>query len=264
MKYYTIPSPPALKDIVRFFWVLESNEPYTHYSMADVCPEMVFHYNGRFDELLHNGDITPSFTAGIHGQTNFTRRFHIDDSFGIFGTYLYPHAIPLLFNIPAPELTNQMTDLQLLLQAAGSELEEKIWNARSTAQRVKIMESFILQRLAKHYKAEPPVFQCIQSIIHSKGLVTIKQLASDHFLSERQFERKFRQFSGFSPKLFSRIVRFQSTMAQYGNKEKSLTEIALECGYYDQSHFIHEFREFSGNHPRHYFSGDSDATKWRD
>jgi len=89
-------------------------------------------------------------------------------------------------------------------------------------------------------------------------------LANDYFLSERQFERQFRKFSGFSPKLFSRIVRFQSALTQYGNNEKSLTEIALETGYYDQSHFIHDFKEFSGYHPKQYFSGNSGAIEWRD
>jgi AraC-like DNA-binding protein len=53
-------------------------------------------------------------------------------------------------------------------------------------------------------------------------------------------------------------------MAQYGNKKKSLTSIALECGYYDQSHFIHDFKEFPGLHPKYIFSGNSDATKWRE
>ncbi|WP_349317312.1 helix-turn-helix domain-containing protein [Chitinophaga sp. MM2321] len=264
MKYYTIPPPEQLQRFVRYFWVLESDQPYIHYSMADVCPELLFHYQGQFDELTDTGTTTPSFTAGVHAQTSFTRTFRIDKTFGIFGVYLYPQALPLLFGLSATELTNQMPDLKLLLKAAGNELEEKIATATNNDQRVKIVTAFMERKFLMTDKEQLPVFHAIQSIIHRKGLVKIKQLANDHFLSERQFERQFLQFSGFSPKLFSRIVRFQSAMAQYGDKDLSLTNIALESGYYDQSHFIHDFKEFSGHHPKHYFSGGSDATKWKE
>ncbi|TXJ23716.1 MAG: AraC family transcriptional regulator [Chitinophagaceae bacterium] len=85
-----------------------------------------------------------------------------------------------------------------------------------------------------------------------------------YYLSTRQFERNFKEFAGFSPKLYSRIIRFQSAIEQYGQTGKSLTEIAYDCGYYDQSHFIHDFKEFSGLHPRHYFGGKAEGTSWKD
>ena len=94
--------------------------------------------------------------------------------------------------------------------------------------------------------------------------MNVQEMAGRAFLSTRQFERNFKQFAGFSPKLYSRIIRFQAAMQQYGNKAMSLTAIAYECGYYDQSHFIHDFKEFSGHHPHHYFSGNAEGTEWRD
>ncbi len=80
----------------------------------------------------------------------------------------------------------------------------------------------------------------------------------------RQFERKFKQFSGFSPKLFSRIIRFQSAIKKYDDKKMPLTEIAYECGYYDQSHFIHDFKEFSGYSPMQYFSGKAEGVEYKE
>jgi AraC-like DNA-binding protein len=59
-------------------------------------------------------------------------------------------------------------------------------------------------------------------------------------------------------------LRFESALEEYGNRNKSLTEIAYDCGYYDQSHFIHEFKEFSGHHPRHYFMGKAEGVEWKD
>ncbi|RYF96544.1 MAG: AraC family transcriptional regulator, partial [Chitinophagaceae bacterium] len=62
----------------------------------------------------------------------------------------------------------------------------------------------------------------------------------------------------------SRILRFQMATRLYGVKEKSLTDIAYGCGYYDQSHFIHEFKQFSGYHPRQYFSGSPEGVAWKE
>lgn len=264
MKFQTFEPSERFTNFIKSFWMLESEQPYTHYSMADVCPELLFHYKGQFDELFDNGKIEKSFTAGIHGQTHSKRKFYINKGFGIFGVCLYPQTIPLLFGIPSNEISNQMPDLNVLLKAEGNRLEEKIANALDNYQRKKLIEDFIDNKLSLNLKEQLPVFSCIRTIIKSKGQRKIKQLATDYFLSERQFERQFLKFSGFSPKLFSRIVRFQAAMKQYGKIEKSLTEIALETGYFDQSHFIHDFKEFSGLLPSEYFSGNTGATKWRD
>ena len=134
MNYYTIAPSPALSPYVRFFWVLESDEPYCHRSMADGCVEIIFHYKGSFDEITMPGKVEKSFTAGLHGPSQNYRRFTINESFGIFGAYLYPFAIPHLFSIPTSELSDQMPDLASLFSADGKELEEKIMLAASNRQ----------------------------------------------------------------------------------------------------------------------------------
>lgn len=264
MHYQTIAPSKQFAGIVRHYWVLESDLPYTHYSMADSCPELLFHYRGIFDELLPLGQRQRSYTAGLNGATHQPRRFQVQQGFGIFGLYLYPHAIPLLFGLPGSALTNQLVSLDFLLQQEGPELEEKIGSAKSTCQRVRIMEGFMADKLRRHYQKAGPIDQSIHAILQGKGQARVKQLASDSCLSERQFERKFRDTTGLSPKLFSRIARFHAAMEEYGNAQKSLLDIALDCGYYDQSHFIRDFREFSGQQPKAFFSGSSPATAWRD
>src|SRR5882757_6805955 len=110
MKYYTIPPPEQLKPYVRFFWVLEHDfapgEPsYTYRSIADGCTELVFHYQSAFDEIT-DGAAHNAGPSGIQFQTTQYRRFVTHKSFGIFGAYIYPFAVPLFFNIPAEETSN--------------------------------------------------------------------------------------------------------------------------------------------------------------
>lgn len=264
MIYRTVPPSIKLKDYIRCFWFLESDQAYTHYGMADVCPELVFHYKGQFDEIDEQGSRKPSFLSGINGPTNQTSKFVIDSGFGMFGVYLYPHTIPLLFDMPANELTNQMVALDLLLKTLGGNLEEQIMNSTSDAQRVGIIENFVQERLAKTKTTQLPIFNTLKHIIHSDRTPSVKQLSTDHAVSERQLERQFSQFTGFSPKKFIRIARFHHTIQFYGKEYLKLSDIALECGYYDQSHFIHDFNQFAGIGPKEYFSGKSPNTKWRD
>ncbi len=263
MNYYTIAPSKTLSAYVRFFWVLESDEPYCHRSMADGCAEMVFHYKGSFDEITIPGQIERSFDVGLHGPSQNYRRFITDKSFGIFGVYLYPFAIPQLFSIPANELSDQMPDLASLLGADGRKLEEKIIMAETNLQRVSILSSYLEKKL-KNVTSQRAVVSVINAIIHSKGLMPVDELAKKSFLSTRQFERNFKIFSGFSPKLYSRIIRFQMATQNYGASYKTLTDIAYDCGYYDQSHFIHDFKQFSGYHPKQYFSGKAEGVEWKD
>ncbi|MCE7065418.1 helix-turn-helix domain-containing protein [Dyadobacter sp. CY326] len=268
MKYFTIPPSPALAKYVRFFWVLEhevgSGKPYIHRTMADGCAELIFHYKGRFDEFVANDKTESSFHSGIHGQSQYFRRFVIQEDFGIFGVYLYPFAIPVLFGMPSTELTDQMPDIQTFLGKKENGLEERMMLAKDHIERVAVISGFLESLLMRNMAAEPAVFSVIHDIIRNNGLTNVQRLAEQSFLSTRQFERKFKAFSGFSPKLYLRIIRFQHALDAYGSKDKSLTEIAYECGYYDQSHFIHDFKAFSGQHPRFYFSGKTEGSEYRD
>ncbi len=264
MNYYTIAPSMVLSPYVRFFWVLESDEPYCHRSMADGCVEMVFHYKGRFEEILLSGQTEHSFMAGLHGPSQHYRRFIIDKGFGIFGVYLYPFALPYLFGLPAIELSNEAVDLEILLGTEGRILKEQILFAPGNKQRVAVMSSFLEKKLSNSDAQPSACSFIISDIIHSKKTLAVDELAKKSFLSIRQFERNFKQFSGFPPKLYSRIIRFQWATQQYGVGKKNLTDIAYDCGYYDQSHFIHDFKQFSGYHPRQYFSGKAEGVEWKE
>lgn len=260
--------PPLLKRYVRFYWILEhdvtATEPYIQRTMADGCAELIFHYKGRFDEISNSGSGTPSFFSGLHGQSQNFRRFRIQENFGIFGVYLYPFAIPALFSIPASELSDQMPDMQMLLGNEGKYLEERMMLAKDNEARTMIISEFLISRLQQSTGPEPAVFKTIGYLIENRGTSSVTELASYANLSTRQFERKFKAFSGFSPKLFSRITRFQAALAAYSDKDLSLTEIAYACGYYDQSHFIHDFKTFSGQHPGVFFSGKGEGSSFLD
>lgn len=276
MQFYIIQPGDLLSEYVRYFWVLEGNTTgnefhdgrYTHRTMACGCPELFFHYKGDFAEMLEGDIMASSFKTGIQGQSQNFRRFSTTEDFGLFGAFLYPFAVPLLLGIPAEEVNNQMVGLQTLLGEPGDMLTEMMMLANSNTERASILSGFLVKRLIKSSSPRRTnnhrIIPAIRQVIATNGQLSIQSMSDQYFLSNRQFERAFKQYAGFSPKLFSRLLRFENVLNEYGNKNKSLTDIAYSCGYYDQSHFIHEFKEFSGHHPRNYFSGKAEGTEWKE
>jgi transcriptional regulator GlxA family with amidase domain len=115
-----------------------------------------------------------------------------------------------------------------------------------------------------HHKAiNPKVLNCIKHLTNSNYPISITSLANDCNLSRRQFERAFKEYSGFSPKVFLNLVRFNSVIKAKTQANNSLTQIAIDCGYFDQSHFIHDFKTFSGYTPKEYFNQKIDEADYR-
>ncbi len=263
--YYTIPPPASLAAFVRMFWVYEierGDEPYIYRSMADGCAEMVFHYHNTFDEVTDTG-IVKQGHAMLQAQSQTYRRFVTYGSFGIFGVYLYPFALPHLFRVSAATASNHMPDLQTLLGAEGRLLEEQIMTAPCNQARVAILSTFLESKLKN--APLPPAIYAIHHVIHAKELMPVNDMAYHFNLSTRQLERKFNELAGFSPKMYTRIMRFQSALKQYDRDAgRTLTDIAYDCGYYDQSHFIRDFKSFSGYHPGIYFKGNAEGKEYLD
>lgn len=267
--YQQFAPPASLSKYIRFFWVFEMDGisgalPYIYRSMADSCGEMIFHYKGVFRKLTEEGSDTEPFSM-VHGQCRHFQRYETGDDFGIFGVYFYPFAARQLLGMPATELTNNKPDLQTVFGTGGRILEERMMLAKDNMQRYNILSAFLERQLFKNDKISlSHVAHAVLDVIHSDNAMDVNRLASAYCLSTRQFERHFKDLSGFSPKLYNRITRFSKAMNQYGLQGQSLTDIAYHCGYYDQSHFIHDFKEFSGYHPGAYFSGQAEGIEYRD
>lgn len=262
--YKRILPSPLLKDYVEYFWCgeieLSAGEVFMHYSVATSKAQLLFHYSGDFMTTGESGDKVKTFTAGVYGQTSSYKKYMTaSEKPAIFGIQFYPHALPTLFSIPADELTNQALDVSELFGAQGLELIEKVFSHKSFEQKVKIVSDLLEPRIKKQKIKYRNIESAIHQIHHFKGNVILPDLISYSCLSQRQFERSFKELAGFSPKAYIKIVRFESLLETYENADKSLTEMAFEFGYYDQAHFNHDFKKFSGLSPTQYLHYISDS-----
>ncbi len=227
-------------------------DPFVHRTLADCRPQLIFYYSGHMNRYASASEVEGTFRAGVYGQTREFRKFTTDSEFGIFGIDLYPYTFPCLFSLPANALTNQIIDLGILLGKEGQLLEEKVMSASSNVERVRTVSRFLAAKLRNTRRFHPNVLHSLRRILNAPSPISMNELSREFYVSRRQFERKFKELCGFSPKACLKILRFNSAIRRHGGAT-SLTQLAYECGYYDQSHFVHDFHAFSGYTPREFF-----------
>ncbi|AEM71544.1 transcriptional regulator, AraC family [Allomuricauda ruestringensis DSM 13258] len=249
MDYQRILPCPELRNYISYFWVgtwdvnLPPNDIY--YVVANSLTEISFAFEGnqREDDLL--------FTV-VQGQTHRPQQFKVDGFYHVIGVCLHSFAIPKLFNISATELYMGFLTLETFLGLEGRELTEKMALAATTGKRIAILTDFFKSLVRKRQREDQLIAQAVQIIKDEGGSTRINELAQEFCLSEKQFKRRFKASTGFNPKLFNRIVRFESVI-KTNPDWTNLTEAAYNNGYFDQSHLNHDFKTFTGFSPTDFY-----------
>ena len=114
-------------------------------------------------------------------------------------------------------------------------------------QRIKVVEQFLVSQL-KDIQTDKLIVEAVKLIYQSNGTIRIKELKEKLFISQSPFEKRFRKVVGTTAKKFSSIVRFNSVLDNLSNT-KTLTEICYENNFFDQAHFIKDFKHFTSDTP---------------
>jgi AraC-like DNA-binding protein len=246
----------VLAEYVRFYWSLEAQvegiDPFVHRALPDNCVELIFYCKGKLAISSLEGEEGNTFASGVFGQAQKFRQFKTQSNFHLFGVYLYPYSFKLLFNLPAYHLRNEKIDTETLWGFKGKMLEEQIMLADTDDQRVQLASTFLFERIKTIRNHDRAFVRSIKSVVDNNNVLSIASFAHDCNLSRRQFERKFIEFSGFSPKDFFNVVRFKNVLKEIEQRRKPLAQIAIDVGYYDQPHLTNEFKKFSGYSPKEY------------
>ena len=163
-------------------------------------------------------------------------------------------ALPFL-RMPADELQGRHVALEDIWGPDARQFRERLLAAPSHHERCRLMERELLERAAGRLEVRREVRFAVHALESQSGNVAGVIEAAG--LSARRFTELFRTAVGLTPKAYARVRRFQSTMrALEGTRCPDRADIALACGYFDQSHFNHDFREFSGINPTQYVAID--------
>lgn len=226
--------------------------------MADGCPGLIFQQSASGTFYQENKELPDLL---LYGQTTKYTELHVTGTICSIGVCCYPHALKSVFGLNADELTNSCLDLDILSATRDFYLAERLGNTPSLTEKIAVIAAFLFKQINENSTpADEVTHFALSQIIASGGSIPLKDLQQQLQLTERSFERRFKQGVGISPKLFSRICRFQNSLKQLkSNNYSKLSDIAFEHDYADQSHYIRAFKEFAGFSPYQYQKKSTEA-----
>jgi AraC-like DNA-binding protein len=267
LNYQTFEPGHDLRTFVKCYWTLESPKEAKlerQTIVPDGCIEMIFHYGDLYRQYIEhplprqpqrNSIIQPkSFVIG-----QLTRPLEIEPTgdTGIFAVRFHPNGFLPFATMPINEMKNTAISLDKLFGKDGQEIEQEILTAISTPERIKFIELFLLNRLTDTETINRIVKPTVETILTANGQLSVNELSKLTKINRRQLERKFSTAIGLSPKQLSKTIRLQATLMMLLNKNvTSLTALAYENEYYDQAHFIKDFKELTGVTPKEFYGSN--------
>jgi AraC-like DNA-binding protein len=201
-------------------------------------------------EYVSNGkQIKNLKTVVIGQQTEVTNRY-VGKEFLVFQVVFSPGGLYRLTGIPSRQLNNCYFDAETIFTKDIKEVNDKLNDAVNFKEMVNVVESFLWRQINRGVKAFHQLDHVSNLILKTDSLINIDWLARESCLSLRQFERKFIERMGVSPRYYSQVVRFESAF-RMKNMYPHLDwlTIAIKCGYYDYQHLSKEYKKFTQKLP---------------
>lgn len=239
--YFEVFPEQNLGSFIYCYWFLKTNNnlqsPLTYNVVADGCIDIVFDLN----------DPSINYLMGFCNQNN---EFEIDKSFNSVGIRFLPSMFPILFKVDASELYNTLAPLNLFLKATSNFIENNFDFKDNHLSIKNKLDNYFLDVLKNTtLKLDYRFLESVDFILRNNGVLNINN-DLDYGLSQRQLRRYFDIYIGTSPKSFSQVIRFQNFLnAKPSLQSIKANKLYYDFGYYDQAHFINEFKKYYGLTP---------------
>ncbi|WP_320997185.1 helix-turn-helix transcriptional regulator [Bacteroides nordii] len=236
---------------IKYYWVYTKNYliQTVERDIPKGCVQLIFYRKNKVFSTLLN-DFQPR--AFVEGQMSSYWDLRFEGDIEIVAILFTPQGAQSFLSTPIEEFYNKNISIECFNDKLLMEMKEAVMDAEDNMECIKIIEYYLLKKLSSSITPKLSHEIVIQKI-ESDNNVSITQLSNVSNLCHRQFHRKFVQDIGISPKLLTRIIRFQKMLSiLQARYENNLNELAFRCGYFDASHLVREFKEFTGYTPNEY------------
>jgi len=241
VSYYEFHPHLGLQSYIYCYWQLNTRTPlqqkFTYRVVADGCIDIFF-------------DLDTPKENFVMGFSRKYTEFRLENSFNYIGIRFLPTMFPRIFNISAEEVSNRSEYLDAVVPKTASFITNHFHRELQTHQIKQLLDAHFMD-LISSITVEPDtrLYDAIEIILRKDGVLNIEK-DLDTGISPRQLRRLFEFYIGDTAKTFSKVVRFQNILRAKPSKQ-SLRENKLfyGAGYYDQSHFIKEFKNLYGVTP---------------
>ena len=249
------PLHPALTPFVKCMWSLESDGPITGAGRERIlpdnsCVELVFHFHDPYRSHFPDGETALQPRSFVVGQMKRFLEIEPAGRAGFVAVRFLARGAYLFFDRPLSEVAAGVVDLEDLWRGRAREWTERVALAPTMAARLHLIEGLLLGLLRENGRTDPAVDRSLEVIEASGGQIRVARMAAELGVSCRHLTRQFQRAVGLSLKEFMRVSRFLRALKLLEeDSHRSLMDVALTCGFFDQAHFNHEFREFAGMSP---------------
>lgn len=268
MESFDIIKPCSLLEpFIKYYWILdyESNVVEPIRVIPYGCVQFTFYLGERINSLGSNNDSSYKDQAVVTGQISSFFDVVPQGKIRLITIVFKPFGAKPFFDFPIFEIQNNIIPIKDINNKEWLDLENRLGDCVDNKSIVSCLENNLLKKLEKNtlfnsYSSinNERIMLAINRIDDSKGTINIKDLSSLACLSDKQFNRIFADYVGMNPKNFLRIIRYQSVLLKLQNsnikdtKAVDFLDLVYDCGYYDQSHLINNFKEFTGYTPKEY------------
>lgn len=253
MEYSRKDPDSRLSSVVECYWFVTNDNPAVvrEKIVPDGFPEIIFHYGDPYRINLH-GQWETQAKQLLAGQ--LTNHFFLENTgfAALVGIKFLPTALTRLFGVDMAPLTDRVADLRDVLGDAFTPMQEAIAGMASVHDAVPVIEEALGPLMNGLTADDALAVKAVEWMRERRGMTSVAEVGGEIGVGERKLERLFKRHVGLSPKFYARVLRFAAIFEGMEHGDLSWAERALEAGFYDQSHFIRNFKEFTGEDPSRY------------
>ncbi|WP_294613880.1 helix-turn-helix domain-containing protein [uncultured Bacteroides sp.] len=233
------------------YWELKGNPEYGMRIniLPDGCTDFIFTLGEATQAVDSDLKMKPYRTYFIGPMNTYSELAAYTETIHMLGVRFLPCGLSRFIRLPLHEFTNQRINADEVSNFFDASFAERLCEENSLKERVKIIEELFIKSLYKHdLPADPQITFAIEQINRYQGKLPIQSLMDDICLCQRQFERRFKMNTGYTPKIYSRIMKFKNAIDLLRNNTcDSLLSTAVHAGYYDVPHLSREIKNLSGS-----------------
>lgn len=235
-----------LQEFIYCYWQLKSRSPLTeqarYRAVADGCIDIIFelHDTGR---------------SCVMGFCNKYAEFDLEQTFNYIGIRFLPAGFPQLFKVNAAELSNRLLPLDAIIPSAAHYIRNNIGPGQEIEEIINALNKYFFDALSRtKFDMDNRLYEAVEIILKNAGVIDVRRNL-DTGISSRQLQRLFEYYIGDTAKTFSKVVRFQNILRSKPTTQSlRKNKLFYDAGYYDQAHFIKDFKNFYGVTPGQAFS----------
>jgi AraC-like DNA-binding protein len=218
--------------------------------------QLMFHYKHPFAVLQPDNSLNIQPRTLISGLSSTFSDVTTQGESGVIFVVFYPAGACHFLHFSLLDIENQSLPMADVLGNEVREVEEMLGEKNTPEQRVAVIEKFLIRKFSPVPKYDYALLNSGIGLIHEHGgQISALQLADKLSVTTKSLERKFAEYIGKTPKQFIRLIRFEKILSDFSTlKDISLTSYAYQNGYFDQSHFIKDFKMFSGLSPKEFLA----------